>query len=451
MESKENIKPIKVFISYAHKDEAYKNELITHLSILKRQGYITEWTDRKIKLGNDWKKEINNSINTSEIILLLISPDFIASDYCYGIELEKALELHEVNKSVLVPIVIRPVDWEDETISKLQGLPKDALPVSTWNNQDEAWIDVAKGIRSVVLDINKQKQRSENNVGLISVKNHLKEEIKRLEKRYEQPSACGGISTGYKILDNCIDGIHETDFVVIAARPLMGRTDFLVNLIINIGVEQNIPLAFFSMKLPTDQITRRLLCTKARINHTKVIRCRLVESDWPKLTYSAGAVSESKIYIDDNTSLNIDDIETKIRAAKIENGIKLVVIDSLYHISYQQQNNNPNYIFELTRRIKLIAKELKIPIIATAPVARDVDFKVNKCPTINDLNEWYSVMEDADVVSFLYCNSPLYDDYDEYIIKDLVLVKNIYGNIGAISYKYETEYNLYLEQHDSDD
>jgi hypothetical protein len=123
---------ISVFYSYSHKDESLRDSLETHLSILSRKGIISSWHDRRILAGREWEREIDENIRTADLILLLVSPDFIASDYCFGKELSIAIENHESNKSMVIPVIIRPVDWEDAPFAKLQALPTDVLPVTSW-------------------------------------------------------------------------------------------------------------------------------------------------------------------------------------------------------------------------------------------------------------------------------------------------------------------------------
>lgn len=141
---------VKVFISYSHKDESYKDDLIEHMSGLIRSGLITEWNDRKIVPSMDWSKEISTNLEGSELILFLISSSFLASDYCVNIEVKKALEMHQSGRAQLIPIVIRAVDWGDSELSYIQGLPKDAIPVSSWSDQDEAWLNVVNGLRACI-------------------------------------------------------------------------------------------------------------------------------------------------------------------------------------------------------------------------------------------------------------------------------------------------------------
>ena len=137
---------LKVFYCYAREDSALRDELAKHLGPLRREGLITEWHDREIEAGTHWEREIERQLNTSGIILLLVSPDFINSDYAYGVEMEKALALHAADRARVISIILRPVYWKNTPIAKLQVLPDDGKPVTSWGNKDEAFLNVVEGV-----------------------------------------------------------------------------------------------------------------------------------------------------------------------------------------------------------------------------------------------------------------------------------------------------------------
>jgi len=138
-----------IFISYSHRDEKLRDELETHLKLLARLGVISTWTDRKIIPGGEWSQEIDRRMSAADIILLLVSADFIASDYCWGKELSMALLRHQNGEATVIPIMLRPCDWHGAPFGKLQGLPKGMKPVTAWDDRDSAWTDVAIGIRGI--------------------------------------------------------------------------------------------------------------------------------------------------------------------------------------------------------------------------------------------------------------------------------------------------------------
>jgi hypothetical protein len=152
--------PLRVFISYSHRDEAHRHTLENHLSLLRRQEVIEGWSDRDITAGDEWKTAIDKNLEAADIVLLLVSDEFIASDYCWDKEMLRALERHDASEARVVPIILKPVDWRDAPFARLQALPRDGRPVTTWSNRDEAWLDVAKGIRRVAEVLNELRQSS---------------------------------------------------------------------------------------------------------------------------------------------------------------------------------------------------------------------------------------------------------------------------------------------------
>jgi TIR domain/PASTA domain len=143
-------KPLRIFCSYAHEDEEHLDELRTTLRGLERQGLIEWWHDREIVPGWEWEEDIDKNLRTAELILLLVTPDFMSSDYVFEKEIDRAIERHQRGEARVIPIIVRPADWEWAPFGKLQALPKDAKPITTWLNQDEAWLDVVRGIRKAV-------------------------------------------------------------------------------------------------------------------------------------------------------------------------------------------------------------------------------------------------------------------------------------------------------------
>ena len=141
--------PISLFYSYSHTDEALRKKLETHLSLLKDQGVIQDWHDRRIQAGTEWDGVISENLEQARTILLLVSSDFLASRYCRDVEVKRAMERHEAGTARVVPVILRPVDWHTASFGKLAALPRDGKPVTTWKNRDEAFTEIARGIREV--------------------------------------------------------------------------------------------------------------------------------------------------------------------------------------------------------------------------------------------------------------------------------------------------------------
>jgi formylglycine-generating enzyme required for sulfatase activity len=154
-----SLEPLKVFCSYSHNDEPLKDELAKHLTMLERQGITSTWHDRKIPPGKEWDQQINENLNTADIILLLVSSDFIFSKYCWDVEVTKAIERHEAGEACVIPIILRSVSWQDAPFAKLQALPKNAQPIKSWSNQDDAFTNVAQGIKFAAEQLIKERQQ----------------------------------------------------------------------------------------------------------------------------------------------------------------------------------------------------------------------------------------------------------------------------------------------------
>jgi hypothetical protein len=177
---------IHVFFSYAHKDEKYKDELLNHLRVLQKEKYIDGWDDRKIIPGGEWESEINLNIQSSQIILLLVSSNFLASDYCYDTETIFALEQQEKNLATVMPIIIKPCLWKKSHFKHLQALPKDGKPISIWRNRDLAWVDVSEGILKTIENFPKFKSLDDlmyNNYKIIDY--HKRNMVDEIMKKKE--------------------------------------------------------------------------------------------------------------------------------------------------------------------------------------------------------------------------------------------------------------------------
>jgi CHASE2 domain-containing sensor protein len=181
--------PIQLFFSYSHKDEELRDELALHLTTLKRQGVIKVWHDREISAGTQWADAIDENLNSADVILLLISANFLASDYCYDLEMQTAMRRHEAGEACVIPIILKPVDWSGAPFSKLQALPKNAKPVTTWEHQDEAFLDIVQNLRKVAekIAVNRSNPNPKNSIELRGDKGIIKPEAwQQLRNRQEK-------------------------------------------------------------------------------------------------------------------------------------------------------------------------------------------------------------------------------------------------------------------------
>jgi len=434
---------ISVFYSYSHKDESLRDSLETHLSILSRKGIVSSWHDRRILPGCEWEKEIDENIRTADLILLLVSPDFIASDYCFGKELSIAIENHESKKSMVIPVIIRPVDWEDAPFAKLQALPTDALPVTNWTNQDQAWLDIAQGIKKAVKELAKQKNRDGEHAGLLSMRDVLTKEVDRMEAIFESldDRECSGLSTGLIELDHVIDGLHSSQLLVIASRPLMGKTNLAIGLAAHVAITEKLPVAYFSMSISTDQLTRRLIASVGHVNIHNLLRGLVEDDEWPRITAAINILVEAPLYIDESTVSSVEQLRARTLKLKSTHDLKLIVIDSLQHLVFhgkqsQETSSNNDY----SKALKHLAKELQIPIVITTSLPRNIESRPNKRPMIQDLfGESKGIESDSDVVLFIYRDEIYNYDSIDRGLAELIIAKNNNGPVCTIR-------TLYLEE-----
>ena len=152
-------RPLSLFYSYSHRDEAFRCELGSHLSFLRRMNLTAEWYDRMIGAGDDWKRQIDRNLAAADIVLLLVSADFIDSDYCWGDEMTKALARHDCGEARVVPVILRPCRWTSTPLARLQAVPKDGRPVSEWTSRDAAFDDIAVAVERILQDLREQRRR----------------------------------------------------------------------------------------------------------------------------------------------------------------------------------------------------------------------------------------------------------------------------------------------------
>lgn len=434
---------VKLFYSYSHKDETLRDALETHLAILKRQELLEDWHDRKILPGRDWESEIDAHIDEADVILLLVSPDFIASDYCYGKELSRALKRHESGQAEVVPVILRPVDWTGAPFSKLQALPRDGKPVTTWANADEAWLDTENGIRKTIEGIStKRTAVASQQANPVSLMNLMKEEFSRIESIFEGKSEISGASTGFNGLDRIIDGIHRGDILVIAGRPSMGKTDLALNIAQQFALESSSSVVYFSMRKAPDQVLRRLLAYESKVPSSRIIRGLLRDSDWPKLTRAVGALSEIPIFIDGSTRLTDADISLRVSKLKEAHGLGLIVIDGIEHVSSAQKHSTrSSEVGSIITMIKSIARDQKIPVVVTESTARERQLHRDKRPIPRDLDEWETLASDAaNVVIFLYRDEVYNVDSPNKGTTEVIVAKNDYGPVTFVRLAYFPEY-----------
>lgn len=234
--------------------------------------------------------------------------------------------------------------------------------------------------------------------------------VDSLEERHEKGGQVIGLTTGFKELDWKLAGLQKSDLIIIAGRPSMGKTTFAVNIAENIAVDSGVPVAVFSMEMPTEQIITKMHSSHGRIRYEALRTGDLREDEWSRLTASMQAIKDAPIFIDDSPALTPHELKARARRLHRREGIGLVVIDYLQLMRVHGFNNNRRgEIEEISRSLKALAKELRIPVVCLSQLSRAVENRPNKRPVMSDLRESGAIEQDADVVMFVY-RDEVYDE-----------------------------------------
>lgn len=257
--------------------------------------------------------------------------------------------------------------------------------------------------------------------------------IDALVERRGNKSLISGIPTGFKKLDTLTSGLQSSDLIILAARPGMGKTAFSLNMARNIAVDARVPVLFFSLEMSKEQLSMRLLCSEARIDSSSVRSGFFDDEDWSKLTDAADVLSEAPIFLDDSAELSSLDIKTKARRLKLEKNIGLIIIDYLQLMKPRTAMDRRDLeISEMSRSLKALAKELKIPIIALSQLNRRLEERSDKRPQLSDLRESGALEQDADIVLFIYRDEAYNKDENnpQKGIAEIIIAKHRNGPTG---------------------
>lgn len=436
--------PVKIFISYAHKDQGYLEELTTHFSLLRREGLIADWSDRKIVAGQDWERQIDSNLELADLIIFLVSPDFIASDYCYGKELVYALEKHDIGKGMVLPIIIRPCEWHAAPFSRIQALPKEGLPISKWEDRDDAWLDTIRQIRIVIEQIAGKNESRLQVRELKSINECLYQVVENIEQVYAlENKEFSGYSTGFVDLDRAVDGLHPSDLLVICSTSSIERSDLAINIATLFATKSKLPVLIFSMRLSATEVTRRMTSSLSYIPPVTLANAFLDDDDWSKITHALGILNDTSIFVNDSAVLSLKDISAQIDKVIQQKEGGLVVIDSVQHLQ-ESIDCSPGEYGSICQAIKRLAREKNCTIIITSRVSRNSELRPNKRPVLSDLEEWRGLEDNADQLVFVHREEPYNpDSMENKNVAELIVAKNAYGRLSTIYLCYSQERSFY--------
>ena len=276
--------------------------------------------------------------------------------------------------------------------------------------------------------------KNRNQKGYIPIKDILVDSFQQIEKMYNQKGAISGIRSGFIDLDNKLSGLNNSDLILVAARPAMGKSAFAINIATNVAIKSNIPVVIFNLEMSKEQVANRILCSEALVDSNKVRTGQMEDSDWEKLASTLGPLSAAEIYIDDTPGISIMEIRAKARKLKLEKNIGLIVIDYLQLIqgTGKKGANREQEISEISRSLKILAKELDVPVIALSQLSRAAEQRQDHRPMLSDLRESGAIEQDADIVMFLYRDDYYNQESDKKGIAEIILAKHRGGSIGTI-------------------
>lgn len=288
--------------------------------------------------------------------------------------------------------------------------------------------------------------QNKNQKGYTPIKDVLVESFNQLEELYNRKQHITGVPTGFSELDYKTAGFHGSDLILIAARPAMGKSAFALNIATNAATKAKVPVAVFSLEMSKEQMVNRMLCSEAMVDSNKVRTGKLEEDDWVKLAETIGPLSEAEIYIDDTPGISVMEIRAKCRKLKLEKNIGMVVIDylQLVQASSKRFGSREQEISEISRSLKILAKELDVPVIALSQLSRAVEQRPDHRPMLSDLRESGAIEQDADIVMFLYRDDYYNEDSEKKDIAEVIIAKHRAGSTGTVELLWLGSYTKFV-------
>lgn len=269
--------------------------------------------------------------------------------------------------------------------------------------------------------------------------------LDKITKLYENKAGLTGLPTGFRDLDRMTSGLQPSDLILVAARPSMGKTAFTLNIAQNVGVRQHKTVAFFSLEMSQEQLVQRLLCQIAHIDSQKLRTGQLnSDEEWTRLTDACDKLYESPIYIDDTPGISVAEMRSKARRLKSEHSLDLIIVDYLQLMQGRNAESRQQEISEISRSLKALARELKVPLIALSQLSRSVESRQDKRPMLSDLRESGALEQDADIVSFLYREDYYDKETENQHITEVILAKHRNGPVGSVKLYFKNEFTLFL-------
>ncbi|HRV75953.1 MAG: replicative DNA helicase [Candidatus Nomurabacteria bacterium] len=310
--------------------------------------------------------------------------------------------------------------------------------------------DEADSDTSSILDSAEQKifNVAKNSVktDLISIETILTEQFDKLELLHQQGGKLAGIPTGFIDIDKKLAGLNRSDLIIIAARPAMGKTTLALNIAHNIAIDENLPVLFFSLEMSKEQLVDKMLSTESGVDNSKLRTGNLTDEDFENLSHAWGALGEANMYIDDTPGITVTEMRAKARRLSYKQKPGLIVVDYLQLMSGtgKDSGNRVQEVSEISRGLKILARELDVPIIALSQLSRSVESRHPQIPQLADLRESGSIEQDADIVAFLYREEYYNPETEKKHITDLIIAKFRNGPTGKVELYFKPDNQKFM-------
>ncbi|EHQ92342.1 replicative DNA helicase [Desulfosporosinus youngiae] len=293
----------------------------------------------------------------------------------------------------------------------------------------------------LILDLSRQRVKD----GFSAIRDVLLDTFEKIEYLYANKGNLTGVPTFFTDLDRMTAGWQPSDLVIIAARPSMGKTALVLNMAQNAAVRAKVAVAIFSLEMSKEQLVQRMLCGEALVDQQRVRTGDLLDTDWPKLTRAVGPLSDAPIFIDDTVGITLAELRSKARRLKSEHDLGLIIIDYLQLLSVgKKSESRQQEVAQISRTLKGIARELKVPVIALSQLNRGVEQRQDKRPIMSDLLESGAIEADADVISFIYRDEYYHSESEKKGIAELIIAKHRNGPVGTVELGFLKEFTKFV-------
>ncbi|MGC7871699.1 replicative DNA helicase [Desulfosporosinus sp. SYSU MS00001] len=293
----------------------------------------------------------------------------------------------------------------------------------------------------LILDLSRRRVKD----GFSIIRDILLDTFEKIEYLYANKGNLTGVPTFFTELDRMTSGWQPSDLVIIAARPSMGKTALVLNMAQNAAVRANVPVAIFSLEMSKEQLVQRMLCGEAMVDQQRVRTGELLDADWPKLTRAVGPLSEAPIFIDDTVGISLAELRSKARRLKTEHDLSMIIIDYLQLLTVgKKAESRQQEVAQISRSLKGLARELKVPVIALSQLNRGVEQRQDKRPLMSDLLESGAIEADADVISFIYRDEYYNQESEKKGIAELIIAKHRNGPVGTVELGFLKEFTKFV-------